>query len=505
MATIDAAQNVLVVRIVYDGPAFSGKTTSLKSLAEGVSTTLEIPEERDGRTLYFDWMEYVGGLYEGRQIRCQIISVPGQRELAHRRALLLQSADAVVCVLDTRKAELDFGLEWLRELSQHCRGESPPVGIVLQANKRDASDAVPREELRLQVTRVAPIAIVESVATVADGIREAFVLAVRLALDRVRALSQEGRLGEQVGERDAAGLMERLREAESDRSSTVVELSPVLHTSLPKQPFRRSSRPPPMANSSAPITQRPGPVAEDGDEQLFVPDPMMPGGMIWPPVDGRALLHEVASLRIRPARTASGSWSGSGAGWRFHSASRAIYDDPNRAREELIGWARMHSSNAAQLSAGRAVIMAEAGGGRLRLWQLVRVESVLRERLDAALVASTVEEVVDGVLEVATQLLNAREWFSSGTVPLPCTLWTVGGVSSPRPKFVSLMPALGSSLPAQLDERRLLERELLLHVRSLRRGRVDFSEMQRQLLARAELAAAGSPARLLAEVVRLID
>src|SRR5689334_2691549 len=101
MPTIDATQGVLVVRIVYDGPALSGKTTSLKSLAQGVASRLECPEERDGRTLYFDWMEYVGGLFEGRQISCQIISVPGQRELAHRRALLLDSADAVVCVLDT--------------------------------------------------------------------------------------------------------------------------------------------------------------------------------------------------------------------------------------------------------------------------------------------------------------------------------------------------------------------------------------------------------------------
>src|SRR5688500_8756428 len=99
MPTIDAARGVLVIRIVYDGPDLSGKTTSLKALARGVSSHVECPEEREGRTLYFDWMEYVGGLFEGRQISCQIVSVPGQRELAHRRRLLLESADAVVCVL----------------------------------------------------------------------------------------------------------------------------------------------------------------------------------------------------------------------------------------------------------------------------------------------------------------------------------------------------------------------------------------------------------------------
>src|SRR5690349_12855697 len=129
MPTIDESHGWLVVRIVYDGPALSGKTTSLRALAQGLASKVESPEERDGRTLYFDWVEYVGGLYEGRQIRCQVLSVPGQRELSHRRKLLVESADAVVCVLDTRREELDFGLAWLGELVPFCRQGSPPIGV----------------------------------------------------------------------------------------------------------------------------------------------------------------------------------------------------------------------------------------------------------------------------------------------------------------------------------------------------------------------------------------
>jgi hypothetical protein len=238
---------------------------------------------------------------------------------------------------------------------------------------------------------------------------------------------------------------------------------------------------------------------------VFEPDPLMPGGMIWPPVDGRALLHEVAGLAIRPARTARGDWWGSGAGWRFHSSPRALYADHNLARSELIGWARLHSANAAQLSPGRAVILADAGHGRLRLWQLVRVESVLRERLDMVLSANNGSEVADGLLEVSTQLLTAREWLASGTVPLPCTLWTVGAARVARPSFVGLMPSLGSTLSAEPEGRELLERELLLHLRALRRARVDFGEVQREILARAELGSRESTVRLLADVLRTID
>jgi signal recognition particle receptor subunit beta len=497
MPTIDAVQGVLVVRIVYDGPAFSGKTTSLKSLAQGVASHVECPAEQDGRTLYFDWMEYVGGLFEGRQIKCQIVSVPGQRELAHRRDLLLESADAVVCVLDTRSEELEFGLSWLRELTLHCRGGSPPVGIVLQANKRDAPSAVPREELRVRVAQVAPIAVVESVATSADGIREAFVMSVRLALDRVRALSMEGRLeAGEPSELNADDLLQKLRRAEAD-SVPVGE--------RPSTPLRRSEPPPTplprIESSPAPPAQAGG----DDDEDPFVPDPLIPGGMIWPPVDGRALLHEVSGLGIEPKKTPAGYWWGSGAGWRFHSSPNALHADPNAAREQLIGWARLHSANAALLSPGRAVILAEAGRGRLRVWQLVRVESALRERLDGALSASTTLETSEGIVEVATQLLAAREWFSSGSLQLPCTLWTVSAARAQRPYFVGLMPTMGSKLVCDPEGSELLERELLIHLRALRRTRVDFGEVRRLLLARAEGAAPGSTARLLAEVVRSVD
>lgn len=500
MPTFDATQGLLVIRIVYDGPALSGKTTSLKALAQGVASQLASPEEKDGRTLYFDWMEYVGGLFEGRQIRCQIISVPGQRELSQRRKRLVEGADAVVCVLDTRKGELDFGLSWLRDLVPNCRAKSPPVGIVLQANKRDSADAVPREELRQAVAKVAPIAIVESVATAADGIREAFVLSVRLALDRVRALSAEGRLTEQDAPEDgAADLLRELQEAEVKSEVTL----PV-HKPPSQRPSQRPSDPLHAALHIPDESYGPRD-SEDSPERVFVPDPMMPGGMIWPPVDGRALLHEVAGLSIRPSRTARGDWWGSGAGWRFHSGPRALYQDPNEARTELIGWARLHASNAAQLSIGRAVILADAGAGRLRLWQLVRVESALRERLDAALSAVDAKAVTSGLLEVATQLLTARDWFSAGTLPLPCTLWTVGATSGGRPRFVGLMPALGSPVHAEPEPRALIERELTPHLRELRRSRVDYIEVLRELVNRAEHTPPGTPARRLAELLQSLD
>ena len=497
MAIIDESRGVLVVRIVYDGPALSGKTTSLKALANGVSRTVECPEEVQGRTLFFDWMEYVGGLFEGRQIRCQIVSVPGQRELAHRRRLLLESADAVVLVLDTRREEWEFGLSWVRETVPYCRTQDPPIGLVLQANKRDALDAVPRDELQATLNGIAPLATVHSTATTGDGIREAFVLAVRLALDRVRALAANGRLvaGEPVDD-GAKALLERMR-ADDQQGGRKLEESFARSVAGALQAELSASVPTPLARASAP----PDSAVESHEEAMFVPDPMMPGGMIWPPVDGRTLLHEVASLGIHPSRTGRADWCGSGSGFRFHSFGGAIFPDLPRARNELIEWARVHAANAHHLSSGRAVILADAGAGRLRLWQIVRAEAALRERLALAMPLGDPNEVASELLAVAAQLVSARESFAVTTFALPCTLWSISAGSSSRPTYVGLMPNRESHALAEPRERALLARELTPHLRELRRARFDYAHVVQSVASQAALARADSAARWLAEIV----
>ncbi len=497
MAIIDETRGVLVVRIVYDGPALSGKTTSLQALARGVGSRVATPAETSGRTLFFDWVDYVGGLFDGRQIRCQIVSVPGQRELAHRRKLLLESADAVVMVLDTRREEWEFGLSWLKETVPYCRAQEPPVGVVLQANKRDTPSAVPSEELRVALAKIAPVAVIPSSATSGDGIREAFVLAVRLALDRVRALAASGRLAHgKPAEDNPDELLARMR-AESEASSAPVNgaLVDAVAASLQAElePWPDAQR--------APSEPAPETAEISGNEREFVPDPMMPGGMIWPPVDGRALLHEVAALDIRPTRTGRADWCGSGSGFRFHSHGSAIFPDLTSARNELIEWARIHAANSAHLSSGRAVILADAGSGRLRLWQIVRAEATLRERLAGALPLADPHQVADELIGVATQLAAAREFFAATTVALPCTLWTVGANSSYRPTFVGLMPRRALHTAEEPNGRDLLERELAPLLRELRRARVDYADVVARVTSVAELSGGETPAHWLADVV----
>ena len=143
MAVLDPRSDTVVIRVVYDGAPKAGKSTSVGALGRGLGSDVYSPAEVGGRTLYFDWLDYTGGLFEGRRIRCQIISVPGQATLAPRRRCLLELADAIVFVGDSSPAGFIADRGYLSGLSRVLHQlPGPPVGVVLQANKRDHAHAV---------------------------------------------------------------------------------------------------------------------------------------------------------------------------------------------------------------------------------------------------------------------------------------------------------------------------------------------------------------------------
>src|SRR5262245_37875585 len=234
MAVIDPRNSAVVIRIAYDGAPMAGKSTSVRALGRGLGASVVTPGEVGGRTLYFDWLDYTGGLFEGRSIRCQVISVPGQSSLAPRRRRLLEQADVVVYVGDSTPAGFQADRAYLGGLCRIlAKVQGPPVGVVLQANKRDQPDAVPLEQIRDMLdTLDLRVGVVESVATDGSGIREAFVFAVRLALDRVRELMRTGELQTAPpGVNNADELLDDLRRSEGGSLDLALE-NGLAHTRL---------------------------------------------------------------------------------------------------------------------------------------------------------------------------------------------------------------------------------------------------------------------------------
>lgn len=356
MALIDPQSDALVIRVVYDGPPLAGKTTSLKTLAGQLGRSLHTPAEVQGRTVYFDWLDYTGGVFEGRRIRCQIVSVPGQDTLARRRRRLLRSADAIVFVADSTLASMGRTARHLKELRSVLAGiGAPGVGIVMQANKRDCASAVRLDAMRrvLQLDEP-PVAVVESVATDGAGTREAFVFAVRLALDRVRELTRLGALVTARPQIDSPDdLLSDLRRAELVEAGASGEsgasLCQVLATQEAYQPAARA------------------------DGKPCLPAGPLPSGMIWPPVEGRALLHGIAFDAFALRQDAQGHWIGEdGEGqWCVQSPAEAQFTHLDEGRAALLAWARSQGPRAQQ-TAQCCIALAGDGAGRYRLWQCVR-------------------------------------------------------------------------------------------------------------------------------------
>ncbi|MGB1110252.1 MAG: hypothetical protein ACPG4N_07845 [Gammaproteobacteria bacterium] len=196
---IDSQTRTATLCVVLAGAPKVGKTAAVRSLApvlHGVAQSPQVysPEEADGRTLYFDWLEYQGGSRAGFNLRCQIIAVPGQAMLAHRRQRLLEMADVVLMMVDSRPAGIREATPFLAEMPPWLRrenGRAFQVPVVLLANKQDMDGALPvdkvGEELESQWGFQRRFS---TVATSGLGLRESFVTAVGLALDQQEARFQ---------------------------------------------------------------------------------------------------------------------------------------------------------------------------------------------------------------------------------------------------------------------------------------------------------------------------
>jgi hypothetical protein len=386
MATLDPRNDAVVIRVVYDGAPMAGKSTSVRALGRGLGGEVVSPAEVGGRTLYFDWLDYTGGLFEGRRIRCQIISVPGQATLAPRRRRLLETADVIVFVGDSTPAGFAGDRSYLRGLRTVLeRVGGPPVGIVFQANKRDHAEAVPLDTIRSMLQELElRVGVVESIATESSGIREAFVFAVRLALDRVRDLM---RTGELPGDRPAVDSPEELLQdlkLQEEGSMDYAAESGLVHTRVAE--LRTNSL---VANALAEVAQAAmarAPTLHAADDEVgsqtadvpddvpAIPDERVASGLVWPPVDGRLVLHELTQAQVPLTRAADGAWNGEVPGrWRLHSDAYEVFDELEEGRSVLVRYARIQAVATRDKVASYCIVLAADGHGRHRLWHIERI------------------------------------------------------------------------------------------------------------------------------------
>jgi mutual gliding-motility protein MglA len=154
MSLVNYATREITCKIVYYGPGRSGKTTNLQQIHA------QVPDDRKGkmislatetdRTLFFDFLPIDLGTISGFRVRVQLYTVPGQVYYDSTRKLVLQGADGVVFVVDSRGDREDENRESFRSLQEDLlqQGVDPrSLPLCIQFNKRDAPDAMPLAEL----------------------------------------------------------------------------------------------------------------------------------------------------------------------------------------------------------------------------------------------------------------------------------------------------------------------------------------------------------------------
>ncbi len=151
----------IAIKLVYYGPALSGKTTNLRSLhqltTEGSRGRLMTLETKDDRTLFFDMLpltlraeEDRSAQLSGMTLRIKIFTVPGQVLHAATRKLVLQGADGVAFIADSQISETEQNATSFFDLKQNLKDLSVSLKglpLVIQFNKRDLDRVRSDDEL----------------------------------------------------------------------------------------------------------------------------------------------------------------------------------------------------------------------------------------------------------------------------------------------------------------------------------------------------------------------
>lgn len=178
---LDFSSRELTIKLVYYGPALSGKTTNLQSLhraaAPGSSGRLMTLETKDDRTLFFDLLPLTFRDQGGLAVRLKVFTVPGQVIHASTRRLVVQGADGIAFIADSRVNETQHNAESFVDLKANLKEHGltlKEMPLIIQFNKRDLPDIREDEEIaKLAAQGREPVYL--AVATQSIGVVESFI------------------------------------------------------------------------------------------------------------------------------------------------------------------------------------------------------------------------------------------------------------------------------------------------------------------------------------------
>ncbi len=213
MAEYDEEAKRLTLKLVYYGPALSGKTTNVMCLHDllrpdlkGEIMTLETSGDR---TLFFDLLPLGFRAPSGLLVKFKLFTVPGQIAHDGTRKAVLSRADGVVFVADSQRSQVLNNAESFENLAENAAVvglDFDTLPLVVQFNKRDLPDILSEEEI-LSRWQGAQWPLVFASALNGNGVLETFRLLLQAVYRRIDA---RYRLREEHGI-DMAGFVQAMR------------------------------------------------------------------------------------------------------------------------------------------------------------------------------------------------------------------------------------------------------------------------------------------------------
>ena len=174
------APGKLTFKLVYYGPAQSGKTTNLMRLHDELAPALKgdlmTMETQNDRTLYFDLLPLGFRAPSGLLIKFRVFTVPGQVQHDGTRKAVLSRADGIVFVADSQRNQTVNNGESFQNLTDNVARvglDLATIPLAVQFNKRDLGDVLSEDEIKAR-WKQAPWPVFFATATRGDGVAETF-------------------------------------------------------------------------------------------------------------------------------------------------------------------------------------------------------------------------------------------------------------------------------------------------------------------------------------------
>jgi signal recognition particle receptor subunit beta len=221
MVQFNFSERTIKAKVVYYGPAQSGKTTNLEQIHRvtdpAAKNRLISLNTAQDRTLFFDLLPVSLGSVSGYDFKLQLYTVPGQVQYNATRRVVLAGADAVVFVADARRAAIKENTSAFENMKVNLlanRLVPEKIPLVIQYNKQDLPDLMSVSELNKALNPWQRPCFT-AVATRPEGVMETFVAIVGETLTAIATkygLKEKGLDPAQVPQLVSAAFENRLKE-----------------------------------------------------------------------------------------------------------------------------------------------------------------------------------------------------------------------------------------------------------------------------------------------------